>query len=119
MRHTMGKDAKTDVLVYAETDKSNYIGVGKSKNNKYIFLVSQATLSAEYRMIDAAKPAGKFKVFQPRKKDVLYSVTPLEDRFLILTNMEFGHGGASGRFDYLKDVVLNFAFLFTMEGITK
>jgi len=33
--------------------------------------------------------------------------------------MEFGHGGASGRFDYSKDVALNFAFLFTLEGITK
>ncbi len=87
-RHTMGKDAKTDVLVYEETDKSNYIGVGKSKNNKYIFIVSQATLSAEYRMIDAARPSDTFQVFQARMKDVLYSVTPLADRFLILTNMD-------------------------------
>jgi oligopeptidase B len=38
---------------------------------------------------------------------------------LLKTNMEFGHGGASGRFDYLKDVALNYAFLFTLEGITK
>jgi oligopeptidase B len=38
---------------------------------------------------------------------------------LLHTNMEFGHGGASGRFDYLKDIALNFAFLFTLEGISK
>jgi oligopeptidase B len=38
---------------------------------------------------------------------------------LLHTNMEFGHGGASGRFDYLKDVALNYAFLFMLEGITK
>lgn len=38
---------------------------------------------------------------------------------LLKTNMEFGHGGASGRFDYLKDVALNYAFLFSLEGITK
>jgi oligopeptidase B len=88
MRHTMGKDPNTDVLVYEETDKSNYIGVGKSKNNRYIFIVSQATLSAEYRMIDAARPADAFRVFQPRMKDVLYNVTPLADRFLILTNKD-------------------------------
>jgi oligopeptidase B len=35
------------------------------------------------------------------------------------TNMEFGHGGASGRFDYLKDVALNYAFLFSLEGIVE
>jgi oligopeptidase B len=33
--------------------------------------------------------------------------------------MEFGHGGASGRFDYLKDAALNYVFLFTLEGISK
>jgi oligopeptidase B len=38
---------------------------------------------------------------------------------LLKTNMEYGHGGASGRFDYLKDVALNYAFLFKLEGITK
>jgi len=87
-RHTRGTSDKTDVLVYDETDKSNYIGVGKSKNNKYIFIVSQATLSSEYRMVDASKPTGKFKIFQPRMKDVLYNITPLADRFLILTNKD-------------------------------
>jgi oligopeptidase B len=88
MRHTKGTDTKTDVLVYEEKDKSNYISVGKSKNNRYIFIVSTATLSSEYRMIDATKPVGAFKVFQPRLKDVLYDVVPLADKFLILTNKD-------------------------------
>jgi oligopeptidase B len=42
-----------------------------------------------------------------------------QNTILLHTNMDFGHGGASGRFDYLKDIALNFAFLFTLEGITK
>jgi oligopeptidase B len=37
---------------------------------------------------------------------------------LFKTNMEAGHGGASGRFDYLKDVALQYAFLFALEGIS-
>ena len=87
-RHTVGVDAKKDVLVYEEKDKSNYIGVEKSKNNQYIFIASRATMSAELRMVDAAKPNEPFRVFQPRMKDVLYSVIPLADRFLILTNKD-------------------------------
>ncbi len=87
-RHTMGTDAKKDVLVYEEADKSNYISVGKSKNNKYIFIASSATMSSEYRMLDANKPGEAFKVFQPRMKDVLYEVVPLADKFLILTNKD-------------------------------
>lgn len=85
-KHKLGTDAKQDVVVYDEKDKSNYIGVGKSKSGKYIFIYSSATLSAEVRMVDANTPDEPFKVFQPRVKDVLYEVTPLDDKFLILTN---------------------------------
>jgi oligopeptidase B len=87
-RHVLGTDASADVVVYEEKDKSNYIGVGKSKNDKYIFIYSQATLSTEMRMIDASKPNDAFTSFQPRMKDVLYSVIPLADKFLIRTNKD-------------------------------
>ncbi|WP_118973526.1 S9 family peptidase [Taibaiella koreensis] len=36
---------------------------------------------------------------------------------MLKTNMDFGHGGASGRFDYLKDVALRYAFYCALEGI--
>lgn len=87
-RHTLGTAASEDILVYEEKDKSNYVGVGKSKNNKYILIVSQATMSSEYRMIEAANPNDLFKVFQPRMKDVLYDVITLSDKFLIRTNKD-------------------------------
>lgn len=85
-RHTLGTSEDLDVTVYDEKDNTNYIGVGKSKNNKYIFIESQGTLSSETLYLDANDPNGTFKVFQPRLKDVLYSVVPLEDRFLVVTN---------------------------------
>ena len=85
-RHTLGSDAADDAVVYTEKDHSNYIGVDKSKSNKYIFIVSQATMSSEWRMLDAGKPGGEFSVFQPRMKDVLYNVTDDGDKFLIVTN---------------------------------
>lgn len=88
MRHTLGTEAANDALAYEEKDKSNYIGVRKSKNNKHIFIVSQATMSSECRMIEAGKPNDQFKVFQPRMKDVLYEVIPLDDKFLVLTNKD-------------------------------
>jgi len=42
------------------------------------------------------------------------------DRNVLLfhINMEAGHGGASGRFDYLKEIALQYAFLLALEGIT-
>jgi len=87
-RHTLGTDAKKDVVVYAEKDKSNYIGVGKTKSEKYIIIASSATMSSEYRILDADQPLGNFEVFQPRMKDVLYDIDHQNDKFLIVTNKD-------------------------------
>lgn len=85
-KHVLGTDAAKDVVVYHEKDNSNYIGISKTKNDKYIYIYSGGTLSSEIFYIDAAKPNDVFKSFQPRIKNVLYSIYALEDKFLILTN---------------------------------
>jgi len=85
-KHKLGSDALKDAVVYEEKDKSNYIGVDKSKSGKFIFIYSSATLSSEARMIPADQPDAEFTVFTPRTKEVLYSVIPLDNKFLILTN---------------------------------
>ncbi len=87
-RHTVGTDTKKDVVVYREKDKSNYIGVGKTKSDQFIVIASSATMSSEYFILDADQPKGKFKVFQPRRDNVLYEVEHHEDRFLIVTNKD-------------------------------
>jgi oligopeptidase B len=88
MRHVLSTSVEDDVVVYHEQDNTNYIGVGKSKEGNHILIGSGGTLSSEYRYIDANRPNDTFKVFAPRRKDVLYSVVPLEDKFLILTNWD-------------------------------
>lgn len=85
-KHILGTDSKSDVVVYDEKDNTNYIGVMKSKNNNFIFIGSNGTLTSEYRMIDANNPEADFKVFAPRTKNVLYDVYPVDGKFLIRTN---------------------------------
>jgi oligopeptidase B len=41
--------------------------------------------------------------------------TPL----LLHINMDAGHGGASGRYDYLKEIAFDYAFLLTQLGVEK
>jgi len=86
MKHLLGQAAVHDTLVYEETDKSNYIGVVRAKSGQYIYIHSESTTSSEVRFIDANQPNDAFRIFQPRIKEVLYEVTALADRFLILTN---------------------------------
>ncbi|MCD2259034.1 S9 family peptidase [Psychroserpens luteolus] len=40
------------------------------------------------------------------------------NKLYLVTNMEAGHGGASGRFEALKEDAQEFAFLLDLEGIT-
>jgi oligopeptidase B len=87
-RHTMGTDPESDVVVYTEKDKSNYIGVGKTKSDQYIVIASSATMSSEYLILNADEPEGSFEVFQPRMKDVLYDIDHQNDKFLIVTNKD-------------------------------
>ncbi len=86
MRHELGTPFESDVVVYQEKDQANYIGVEKSKNDQYILIQSSATLSSEIRYLNASTPEAPFRIFQPRQTEVLYSIIPLEDKFLLLTN---------------------------------
>ncbi|MCE7039353.1 S9 family peptidase [Dyadobacter sp. CY312] len=57
--------------------------------------------------------------FEPAKWVARLRVHKTDNNILLLkTNMEAGHGGASGRFEYLKEIALQYAFLFALEGIT-
>ncbi len=87
-RHTLGTDENADVTVYEEKDKSNYIGVFKSKNSQYIFITSHATVSSEVLMVNASKPTDVFKIFQSRIKNTIYDVFTLADKFIIKTNID-------------------------------
>lgn len=38
---------------------------------------------------------------------------------LLKTNMDAGHGGASGRYDYLKEIAITYSFVLSQMGITQ
>ena len=38
---------------------------------------------------------------------------------LLKTNMEAGHGGASGRYDYLKEIAFTYAFILGVLNILR
>jgi oligopeptidase B len=58
--------------------------------------------------------------FEPAKWVARMRALKTGDNLLLLyTNMAAGHGGASGRFNYLKEIAMEYAFLFALEGITE
>lgn len=88
-RHVLGTDPKKDVLVYEEKDNRFYMGLFRSKSKKYIGIVSElSNVSSEYRLLEAANPAGAFKVFEPRQDNLQYEVEHFNDKFYIITDWD-------------------------------
>jgi oligopeptidase B len=85
-KHTIGTDPKNDTEIYHEADSTFRIYVEKSKSQKYIMLISESTLSTEYRFLDADNPNGKFKIIQNREKDLEYHAYHYKNKFYIRTN---------------------------------
>ena len=55
--------------------------------------------------------------WEPAKYVARLRTLKTDDRLLLLeTNMSAGHGGASGRYDYLKEIAMDYAFLLQELG---
>ena len=87
-RHVLGTDAAQDTLVYEQDDDSFYTSVAMSKDERYILIFAQSTVSTEWRYADAADPALAFRLFLPRERDLEYYVEHLDGRWIIRTNWQ-------------------------------
>jgi oligopeptidase B len=87
-RHVLGTDPSQDALIYEQDNESYYTGVGVTKDELYILIVSQSTVATEYRYAEAGDPSLNFKVFLPRERDHEYYIDHLDGRWIIRTNWQ-------------------------------
>jgi oligopeptidase B len=87
-RHVLGTDQSEDVMIYHESDDTFVPFIYKSKSKKYIIQGSYHTLMREFRILEADNPTGEFRIFEPRKRDLEYSITHFEDKFYVITNLD-------------------------------
>lgn len=88
MRHILGTPTTEDTEVYYEADETFSTFVTKSKSKKFIIIGSSATVSDEYRVLEADTPFGEFRVLQPRERLLEYSVDHIGEHFYIRTNLD-------------------------------
>ncbi len=83
--HVLGTPASADQLVYEEQDDSFYMGIGRTRDDRFICISVESTVSSEQRCAPAADPQ-VFTVLAPRERDVEYSADHLDGRWVIRTN---------------------------------
>ena len=86
-KHVLGTDPKTDALVYEEGDDTYYMGIGRSRDDQYILIALDSTLSNETRYASAKDPQD-FVVLEPRERDVEYDAEHFDGRWVIRTNAD-------------------------------
>ncbi|MGN7726823.1 S9 family peptidase [Luteimonas sp. 22616] len=96
-KHVLGTPASEDALVYEEADDSFYMGISRSRDDKYICIDLGSTVSSELRCAPAADPAA-FTVLAPREQDVEYDADHLGDRWVIRTNAPAADGSPATNF---------------------
>jgi oligopeptidase B len=87
-KHKLGTDPAKDSLVYEEKDHSYYMGIGRSRSEKYLYIELQSTEQSEWRYADAADPSLHFRTVLPREPKLKYEVEHLGNAFIIRTNWQ-------------------------------
>ena len=86
LRHVLGTDPAKDPVVYEEADERFGIYVGRTRSREWLVMSAGSHTTSELRVLEAARPAGEWRVVLPRKQDVEYDLDHHGDRFYLRIN---------------------------------
>lgn len=85
-RHRLGDPTDEDAVLYEERDERFNLGVGKTRDGKYLLMESGSHTTNESSYLDAETPGGVFLVVAPREDEHEYYVDHRHGLFYIRTN---------------------------------
>jgi oligopeptidase B len=85
-RHRLGDPAEEDAIIYEERDERFNLGVGKTRDGKYLLMEAGSHTTNEYSYLSAETPGGGFLVIAPRAEENEYYVDHRDGLFYIRTN---------------------------------
>jgi oligopeptidase B len=85
-RHTLGTPHSSDALVYQDDDERFNLGVGRTRDGKFLILESSSHTASECWFLAADKPTAAFTLISPREDEHEYSVDHRHGLWFIRTN---------------------------------
>ena len=85
-RHTVGDTVAKAAVVYEETDERFNLGVGKTRDGKYLLMEAGSHTTNECRFLSTETPEGSFTMIAERVDEQEYSVDHRDGVFYIRTN---------------------------------
>jgi oligopeptidase B len=85
-RHTIG--STSDTMIFEEKDERFNIGIGRTRDRKYLLLETGSHTTSETHFLSTATPDATFTLIAPRIDDEEYSVDHRDGFFYIRTNWD-------------------------------
>jgi oligopeptidase B len=85
-RHRLGTTVGDDELVWEEEDERYFLGVGTSKDGRYVMMRTGNHVTSEWRILPTDRPDSEPVVVEPRRQGVSYSVGHHRGELLVLSN---------------------------------
>ncbi len=85
-RHRLGDPIEEDAILYEEKDERFNLGVGKTRDGKYLLMESGSHTTNECSYLSAETPGGVFLVIAPKVDEQEYYVDHRDGLFYIRTN---------------------------------
>ena len=87
-RHILGEPCDADVLVRQEDDERFFLGIGTTKDERFLVMEMGSKVTSEAWVLEAADPTAAFRVVQQREQEVEYSIEHHGKSFFIVTNAD-------------------------------
>ncbi len=85
-RHVLGGTQSEDVLVYEEGDERFNVGIGRTRDDKFIVLESASHTTSEGQFLPADDPEGRWTLIEPRRENIEYSADHRDGLWYIRVN---------------------------------
>ncbi len=85
-RHTLGDTADRDALIFQEPDERFNVGVGRTRDRKYILIECGSHTTSEYRYVEASLATEPFRILAERVPDQEYYPDHRDGLFYIRVN---------------------------------
>jgi oligopeptidase B len=83
---SMGTPHSADVLVYQDDDERFNLGVGRTRDGKFIVMESASHITTESWVLPSVEPEGQFTIITPRDGEHEYSIDHRNGMWFIRTN---------------------------------
>lgn len=81
-------ESKSSELVFQEDDEGYFVGIGTTKDDKFIVIETASKTTSQAFLIDSATPSATPEPFSARVKGLEYSIEHWHDSFFVLTNRD-------------------------------